>query len=147
MKTLEEVLENFESQAIDGRDANRIAQFLKSDQLERIGVKLKTDADVEEYDSNVVEWNEENVMKQIKEDVAFAFEKALDKRGLSAGMMAEVLLMWARILDEQSVLDQEDNYAQYGLPIAKAAALAWGFENEIGDDDGDEYQYSSDSDY
>lgn len=143
MKTLEEVLENFESNTIDGRDAHRLAEFLKEDQLHLIGVTLKEGTDIDEYNSNVLEWNEENVMKQIANDVEFGFEKALNQRGLSAGMMTEVVLMWARILEEQSVLNQEENYAQYGLPIFKAAALAWELKNEIGDDVGNENKYSS----
>ena len=55
--------------------------------------------------------------------------------------------MWARILQEDSVLEQENNYAQYGLPIFKAAALAWGFENQIGDDVGNEDEYEEGGDY
>lgn len=142
LPSLEEVIKNFESRAIDGRDAHRLALFIKAEDVSKIGLELNDNINPEEYNKDVIEWNEENVMKQIAEDVEFGFEKALNQRGLSAGTMAEVVLMWAKILNEESVLAQKDNYAQYGLPIFKSAALAWGLENPIGDDTGSESKYA-----
>jgi hypothetical protein len=50
--------------------------------------------------------------------------------------------MWNWILDEG--LEDFDDYAQYGLPLFKATAVKYGFENPIGDDYGNEYKYSYD---
>lgn len=33
------------------------------------------------------EWTRENILEQLKSDVEFGFEKALDQRGISASLM------------------------------------------------------------
>ena len=64
-------------------------------------------------------YTRENILEALQSDVAFGFEKALDKRGLSSGMMFEVVKMWNWILNEDDELANwgDDNYAMYGLPI------------------------------
>jgi len=80
------------------------------------------------------------------EDVAFGFEKALDKRGLSSAMMFNVVSFWNWILEEGLEDFSDDNYAQYGLPLFKATAVKYGWENPIEDDEGNEYKYSQEYD-
>jgi hypothetical protein len=139
MKTLSQVKKMYKSQTLDGRDIHRLAQFIPEAELKDWGLELNP-----EYigKHECVDFTEENVLKQLEKDVEFGFEKALDKRGISAGLMYEVVKMWHWIL-ENDLADFED-YAQYGLPLFKATALKYGFENPIGDDNGDEYKYSSD---
>ena len=71
-------------------------------------------------------------------DVAFGFEKALDKRGISSGLMYSVVKMWLRVLEDE--LAKSDAYAQYGLPLFKAVAVKYGFPNPIGEDLGTRVQ-------
>lgn len=140
MKSIEEIL-SYESQSFDGRDLNRLADFMTVEQMQ------KFDLEVSNPDSwKTEELTRENVLKRLESDLAFAFEKALDKRGLSAGLMYGVIKMWMWVLDEHDDLVNwsDDNYAQYGLPYLKAVALRYGLPNEIGDDAGDEPQYSAD---
>ena len=139
MKTIEEIL-SYESQTLDGRDLSRLASFMTLEQLGRMGLKLDTP------EGWVVrEYTRDAVLEFLKGDLAFAFEKALDQRGLSAGMMFSVIKMWMWVLDEHEDLINwsDDNYAQYGLPLLKAVAVRYGLENPIGDDTGDEVHYSS----
>lgn len=144
MKTIEEIL-NYQSETIDGRDISRLAVFMTREQIDAAGLTLR-DPDVEWVPQ---ELTRENVLTKLKGDLDFAFEKALDKRGLSAGMMYSVIKMWMWVLDEhQDLIDwPDDNYAQYGLPLFKAVALRYDLPNEIGDDEGDEFVYSSEADY
>lgn len=145
MKTLEQVFANYKSQTLDGRDVSRLAQFVPEADLSKIGVELK---DESKGTWKPEEFTKENVIKQLKGDVAFAFEKALNKRGISAGMMFEVVHMWNWILEDGlEDWDEDAGYAQYGLPLFKATALKYSFDNPIGDDAGDEYKYSSEGDY
>ena len=137
MKTLDFIIENYKSETLDGRDLTRLAQFVPKDRLTEIGLSLKD----ENADWNHKELTRENVLDQLRSDVEFGFEKALDKRGISAGLMYEVVSMWNWVLEEG--LEDFDNYAQYGLPLFKATAVKYGFDNPIGEDDGDEYKYSS----
>jgi len=137
MKTLDFIIENYKSETLDGRDLNRLAQFIPKEKLTEIGLSLKDEN--AEWDHK--EFTRENILEQLKSDVEFGFEKALDKRGLSADMMHSVVQMWNWILEEG--LENFDDYAQYGLPLFKATAVKYGFDNPIGEDSGSEYKYSS----
>lgn len=145
MKTLQQVKEQYKSNTLDGRDISRLAQFIPEAELGDFGLSLK-----EEYvgKHEHIPFTKENILVQLKDDVAFGFEKALNKRGISSGMMFEVVHMWNWILEEGLEDHNEDaGYAQYGLPLFKATAVKYGFENPIGDDEGDEYKYSAEADY
>lgn len=147
MKTLEQIASNYKSQCLDGRDIYRLAKFLTFDQLKMFGLEPKEGVTEEDWNKETIPFTRENIIKQLESDVDFGFDKALNKRGISAGLMFEVVRMWNWILEEGLENWSEGNYAQYGLPLFKATALKYGFENPIGDDNGDEYQYSAEADY
>ena len=141
MKTLEYIAENYKSETIDGRDFHRLAQFIPFDMLPKFGIEPSDEwNDKEKWDANVKPFTRENILKQLEEDVAFGFEKALNKRGISSGLMYAVVKMWNWILEEG--LEDFDNYPMYGLPLFKATAVKYGFDNPIGDDTGSEEEYN-----
>lgn len=144
MKTLEQVYADYKSETLDGRDIGRLSQFVPEEDLSKIGCELK-----EEYvgKHKATKFSKANVLKQLKADVEFGFEKALNQRGISASLMFEVVSMWNWILEEGLEDFNKDNYAQYGLPLLKATATKYGFDNPIGNDNGDEYKYSSEGAY
>lgn len=127
--------------SLDDRFGVRLAQFLTQEQLEKIGFKWNSDEPYPEPK----EWTRENILSQLKEDVEFGFEKALDKRGISASLMFAVVLRWNRVLEEGLEDYPEDNYAMY-LPLFKATAEKYGWENPIGDDSGSEDYYNEEYD-
>lgn len=137
MKTLKQVKEMYKSNTLDGRDLYRLMQFIPEGELKDFGLELK-----DEYKGTHkhIEFTKENVLIQLKEDVDFGFKKALNKRGISSGLMAEVVKMWNWILEEG--LEDFDNYPMYGLPIFKATAIKYGFDNPIGEDTGAEDSYN-----
>ena len=98
MKTLDEIVNNYEEWSVflDDRFGVRLAQFLTQEQLEKIGFKWNSDEPYPEPK----EWTRENILVQLKEDVEFGFEKALDRRGISASLMFAVVLRWNRVLEE-----------------------------------------------
>ena len=138
MKSIKDMVKWFEDNgAFDGRDKMRLASFLTEDELALFGVTLKP-----EYVGThkpTAEWNLEGILDQLKEDVAFGFEKALNQRSISASCMYEVVRMWNYALEEG--LEDFEDYAYYGLPLFKATAIKYGFENPIGNDTGDEEKY------
>ena len=140
MKTIEQIVTEYKSNTLDGRDLNRLIRFLPESILPSLGIKLKP-----EYVGKHVpeEFTRENVLKQLEQDVEFGFDKALNKRGLSSGAMYEVVSMWNWILDEG--LESFVDYAQYGLPLFKATAVKYGFNNPIGSNYGNEYEYSAEA--
>ena len=123
---------------------SRLAQFIPEADLAAFGLELKPEF-VGKHEAKP--FTRENVLAQLASDVAFGFEKAMNKRGLSAGLMWEVVCMWNWVLEEGLENFSEDNYAQYGLPLFKATAVKYGLPNPIGDDEGDEFKYSQESDY
>ena len=135
MKSYEEILEYFKNPAcFDGRDANRIAMFITKEDLAKMNA-------INIEDHKPIPYTRENVLKQLESDLEFAFEKALNKRGISSSFMFEVIKMWNDILQEGLENWPDNNYAMYGLPLYKATALKYGFDNPIGNDTGSEDKY------
>lgn len=143
MKTLETIEKEYKSKTLDGRDLTRLAQFIPFNKFPFLGIKLKEEVTEEIWNKGLIPFTKENVLKQLKSDVEFGFEKALNQRGLSAGAMFGTVQMWNWILEEGLENWDDDNYAMYGLPIFKATALKYGFDNPIGDDEGNEEKYNS----
>jgi len=143
MKTLEYIAENRKSRCLDGRDFNRLAQFIPFDMLPKFGIEPNDEwNDKEKWDAHIKPFTRENILKQLEKDVAFGFEKALNKRGISSSLMYEVVQMWNWILEEG--LEDFDDYPMYGLPLFKATAVKYGFVNPIGGDTGSEDEYDED---
>jgi hypothetical protein len=140
MKTLKQIL-SYKTETLDGRDLHRLMEFIPEKNLKDVGITLKPEF-VGKHKAKKL--TKANVLKQLEKDVAFGFEKALNKRGISAGLMFEVVQMWNWVLEDGLEDFSDDNYAQYGLPLFKATALKYGFDNPIGDDVGNEAKYSSD---
>lgn len=143
MLTKEQVLEAVktgrESQCFDCRDYARLLGFFGSEDFATFGFELTAGAEHAPDD-----WARETVLAQLGRDVNFGFNKALNKRGLSAGMMNAVVRMWLWVLEDE--LQHSEEYAQYGLPLLKAVAIKYGFPNPIGPDRGDEFEYSDGTD-
>ena len=78
---------------------------------------------------------------KLKEDVDFSFEKALDQRGLSSGMMFKCVKFWNNVFEEGLEDWDDDNYAMYGLLLFKATAVKYDWNNPIGNDYGNESKY------
>src|SRR5882757_6177665 len=135
MKTLEQALE-YKMKAVDGRDMNRLINFVPEPLLPTLDVTLKPEF-VGKHEA--ISWTRENILTQLAKDVAFGFEKALDQRGISSDCMYTVVQMWNGMLENE--LAGFDDYAYYGLPLFKATAVLYGFPNPIGDDTGSEEKY------
>lgn len=137
MKTIEQITASYKSQTLDGRDVTRLMIFIPECDLQHFGIQLK-DEYVGKHEHKPL--TRESVLEQLKSDVAFGFEKALNRRGISSVLMHEVVKMWNWILEEG--LEDFDEYPMYGLPLFKATAVKYGFDNPIGDDTGSEETYN-----
>lgn len=142
MLTQEQVLEAIqhgrESECFDGRDYVRLAVFFDESAWSILNVNLREG----EVAPERLEWTEANVKRQLESDLDFAFEKALDQRGISAGLMHETIKTWLWVLEDP--LQHMDNYTYYGLPLFRAVAEKYGFANPIGDKQGNEREFSED---
>lgn len=140
MKTIKEILENYKEYetSLDDRFGARLCDFLTDEEVEKLGFSIN-----EEYKGKrtIKEWTRENILEQLRKDVDFGFEKALDQRGISASLMFSVVLSWNKVLEEGLEDWDENMYAMYGLPLFKATAVKYGWDNPIGDDTGIESYY------
>ena len=134
-QVLEAVKSGRKSECIDHRDYSRLCDFFPPEQWHLLGFKPNG-----EEIPPVVPLTIQNVIDQLRGDVAFGFEKALDKRGISSSLMYETVKMWMWVLEDP--LQDFDSYAMYGLPLFKAVAVKYGFPNPIGDDEGSEEEYN-----
>lgn len=141
-EVLEAVRAGRQSSCYDGRDYARLTEFFPVELWGTFGFKP---AEGVEPPKEPTPWTRENILDRLEADNDFAFEKALNKRGISASFMYATVQTWLWILQDE--LADHDDYAQYGLPLFKAVAVKYGFDNPIGDDDGDEFKYSADADY
>lgn len=128
---------------IDGRDRRRLAAWFAKSDWPKLGLTATTTEDHE-----IQPWTDEAFRAQLADDLAFAFEKATNKRAISAELMAWVVLMWLWILESPLHAKHVnfEHYPQYGLPMLKDVALAFGLPNPIGDDAGTEHKYSAEAD-
>ncbi len=140
MKTKEQILEAItngkKSECIDGRDYSRLVDFFPVEDWTKFGIELKEG----KVTPPPLELTEKTVLEKLKKDVAFGFAKALNKRGISSSCMYEVVKMWLWVLDDP--LQHFDDYAMYGLPLFRAVAIKYGFNNPIGKDSGNENEYN-----
>ena len=131
MKSIDYILDNYEDFEVymDDRFGRRFIDFLTMEQMKRIGFELK-----EEYKENWVpkEWTEENILKQLYEDVQFGWEKCCDQRGISAGLMAELVQKWCDVLENGLV---DIPYGYYGDNVFKTVAEKYGWKLEYGNED------------
>ena len=141
MKTKEQILEAInsgrKSRCIDMRDYIRLSDFFPADEWGAFGFNLKDGVDPPTPE----ELSQENILRHLKGDLEFAFEKALGQRGISSELMYEVVKMWMWVLDDE--LQEFNGYAQYGLPLLKAVAVKYDLHNPIGDDSGSESKYGA----
>ena len=108
MKSLEWVLAHMDEleTTFDDRVGRRLIQFVSDEQLKELGYTYTG-----EGERTVVEWNEENIIKQMKDDVEFGIEKATNHRGISSSLMYEVCNTWCKILENDLV---DCDYGWYG---------------------------------
>ena len=127
MKSIEEILDNYNEYEtfLEDRFGVRFGDFLTEEQLKQIGFELN-----EEYKKNriIKEWNKENILEQLKEDVEFAIEKMENKRGISSELMNSVVKSWLKVLEDDELVSLlEESYIDYGLSHMKAVTKKYNF--------------------
>lgn len=125
MKTLEYVkthIDEFEEDEIlDRRFTKRLMDFLSTEEWDRFGYAYTgTEPFVP------TEWTEENVLAQLKRDTEFGYEKAINERGISSGLMCFVVRAWCRVLENGLALpDSETGYYSINQFTTVAEHYGW----------------------
>ena len=125
MKTLEYVKEHIEEfeqdDFLDHRFTKRFLDFIPVSEWEKFGFKYTGTNPCEPK-----EWNEKNILAQLKRDVEFGYEKAIEERGISSELMAMVVNAWCKILENGLNLDGDDGY--YHMKQFLIVALNYGWD-------------------
>ena len=122
MKTQEEILKRINaSDSMFGFDKEVLVSALD---FERAKPFLKEGTTAAEWPVN----SEETIRKNAIDYLSFAFEKARDHRGLSAGRSVEKMAEYCWLLFDidPDELASEDAYAPYGAPILAECARLLG---------------------
>ena len=119
MKSLEYVIQNFKSKAIDNRDMERLAQYISEDRLGDMGVSLNPEYRGKHH---AEDFTKENIIEDFKKDIAFGYDKAINQRGISSACMIECVKMWSWILEDGLEEKCSENYDDYGVEIFKMLA-------------------------
>jgi len=142
MKTLEETLERYKDMILNSYILNRLAQFVSYDKLKSIGVEFENVTE-EQWNTSVIPFTRENILKNLELDVAYGFKVALDRRWAEASFMYDVVEMWNWVLEEGLEDWSYTNYPHYGLPLFRATAIKYNFNNPIDSDSGREEKYNN----
>ena len=131
MKSIDYILDNYKKFEvfIDDRFGRRFAEFLSEEQMKKIGYSLTEEA---KKDWKPKEWTEENVLKQLYEDVQFGWMKCVDQRGISAALMADLVQKWCDVLENGLV---DISYGYYGDNVFKTVAEKYGWKLKYGDNE------------
>lgn len=127
MKSIEEIIENYDEYELDTfldkRFSKRFIYFLTDDQIEKNKEKVVYQFK-KGISRKVIPWTEENVLKQLKEDLEFGWEKCQMEKGISSELMYMVVKSWCKIL-ENGLEDTE--YGWYGDNFFKTVDKYYGF--------------------
>ena len=127
MKSLDYVknhIDEFEKDDfVDRRFTRRFLQFIPTDEWETFGFRY---TGTEPYVPK--EWTEENILAQLRDDVEFGYEKAMNERGISSELMAMVVEAWCNVLDNG--LDLDGNDGPYHIRQFTTVAKHYGWELE-----------------
>ena len=127
MKSLDYVknhIDEFEKDDfVDRRFTRRFLQFIPTDEWETFGFRY---TGTEPYVPK--EWTEENILAQLREDVEFGYEKAMNERGISSELMAMVVEAWCNVLENGLDLDGNDGWYHIRQFITVAKHYGWELE-------------------
>lgn len=91
---------------------------------------LKDDVNENEWEDERKEYTEENVKKEIKDYISFAWQKAIRERGLSAVRSMKHFENWFWLLGENEIEKMTRNYNDYGKNNIEKIAEWLGLKEE-----------------
>lgn len=111
MKTVEEVKKRIENALADKIECTFIQMCHNQHPL----MMFVADYYKPEFKNEVVPLTEENVIKEMQEYIGFAFQKARDRRGISAERSIWKFRQWLWALDDTEITDF--SYEDYGISL------------------------------
>jgi hypothetical protein len=135
MRTLDDIVEYYRKHGKDdllGFSAEVLLPYLPAEKLRKFA---KDDADLSEWEPKPLD--RETVLAEMKEYMAFAWDKVYAHRGISASRSVEKMAAWVWLLadeDTYAFAKESEHYTNYGAPILMKICQVYGFP--IPDDEG-----------
>ena len=131
MITLDVILKHYKKDwesPLDDRFGARLTEFLTAPECKKIGFPLKP-----EYASKhkPKKWTRRNILKQLKDDCVFGYEKARWQRGISSALMSCVVVRWNRILQDGLEDMDEDGGGPYHVNNFLVTAKKYGWLDDV----------------
>ena len=142
MKQLTELLKLVENGKIHKEIIKYFEMFIPSESLEK-GNYCFIAYNEDGTDRTVKEWTQENVLEQLKTMTAEGFVLAFSHRGTASAWLGIAIKVYLNLLEDgwDKKLAKSPMTVVYCLPLLKAVAIRYDFENRIDGDNGDEDQY------
>lgn len=136
MKTYEEMVERVREKKDDMMDftAEVIVPYLPFKYAKEF---LKPEVKESDWEPDIL--TREVVLSEMREYMVFAWDKATGHRGLSASRSVSKVSTWAWLLGDDELhnfAEDNENYAQYGVPILKKFCEHYEFKMPDGEDIG-----------
>jgi hypothetical protein len=120
MKSQEEIVERYLQRKDEDFFGFETHEYLKALEFVHAQPYLKPEATAKAWGEPVYK-TDDDVLREIKDYIGFAYDKAHSERGISANRSIQHYIAWTWLIDEEfsQVLDNEyrSNYDHYGLPI------------------------------
>lgn len=119
---VKEHIDDFEEDDVfDRRFTKRFVDFLPTSEWGKFGFEY---TGKEEYIPK--EWNEHNILAQLRKDVEFGYKKAVFMEWISSELMAMVVNAWCKVLQNSLNLNGNDGY--YHIEQFEIVAEHYGWE-------------------
>lgn len=139
MKTIEQALA-YDFRAVGGSDRMTMALFLPAEQHKKVGLELN-DTGLAEF--KPLNWDEENLLEQLRSSLAWGFEHALEKDLLTAldAVDGVAFILFALDRTQDPAFDTINDIGPCGLKFFKWVANKFCLPDPLGADTGEEDKY------
>ena len=135
MKTVNEVIEKIEEikdKDFFGFKTGDLIGYLPFNKAKQYLKPEVTEVTENEWKPQLL--NKELIIKEMSEYMSFAWEKANNERGISAGRSMAHYLIWIWLIGDENEFDNIEKYSYYGKDHLVKICKHYGFKNE---DDGE----------
>ena len=134
MKTNEEILTKLRDNDIFDFFGTRFDDLIPFLSFEQAKEFLKDEVTVEEFAKIGKPLTQEAVISELKEYMPFAWKKANNCRGLSAGRSINHMQNWLWLLGEDEAAKEIEHHQFYGKPQLRAICEKFGIDWKVLDD-------------
>lgn len=133
MRTQQEILQRIKDVKDKDFFGDQVIDYIYYLDFEYAKPFLKPDAQPENWQPE--DLSKEAILLRMKNYMGFAWQKAIDQRGLSASRSMSHYTAWVWLIGDESRLPNLMDYDNYGLPHLRTLCQHYGWPLPTGDED------------